>query len=377
VRTWWAFALAAMLLSGGAAAPAGADETGGRVPTADAAIEGGTLPSSARPGERITVWSSGWPAGSQVQGVVCGDLAIGGSGACDLPRAVLARTDGDGSVALDLVLGAPPRPCPCVVRLSTFDGPALSFNIPVDVVGHRTGTPPAPAPVADLRLGKIRLEAADGLGPLFGLGGGARLVVSVVNRGAAPARVPDLSYGLGDADVVPAQTVSPEVRIPPGGRREVVIDVSTPPFAFGTHHAVVRWADQTGPAARATLTTRPWGALVVLLLLAVALVLLLAAAATRRTRQRRRRRAEAPPAHLPEPYPLPDVVYLEEVGGYLVNPRLVRRSRIAGRVSARVTAEQLVDLTHGARVAPPAVDDPARPLTLLDDDRELDEISRT
>lgn len=365
----------AVFLTVAATAPVRADDAGTEQSASEAtSIEGGALPSSARPGQRVQAWSAGWPASTQVQGVVCGDLAIGGSGTCDLAGAVVARTDREGALALDVVLSRPPRPCPCVIRISTFDGPALSFNIPVHVIGHRTGTPPvAVEPVADLQLGEIRFADRDTPRALLGLGGGARLVVSVVNRGDAPARVPELAYGVGGGDATLDRTVSPDLEVPPGQRRDVVIEVSTPPIAFGSYQGAVQWADGTGPVATAPLTVYPWAVLVLFLALVLAGVVLAWVSKRRAGRAHRGSRARRSTAG--DPYPLPDVVYLEGLQGYLVNPRLLRHSRIPKRVAGRLTAYDLVALAQGGAIVAPAVVPPPETISLLDDDdRELDDV---
>ena len=118
---------------------------GGPVAAADDGPSGVVLPSSAKPGETVEVGSRGWPAGAQIQAVVCGDLAIGGSNTCYLPGAALGQADDRGRVHLQLTVAAPPRPCPCVVRLTAFSGDAPAQNLPIEVIGHEVGTPPVPA----------------------------------------------------------------------------------------------------------------------------------------------------------------------------------------------------------------------------------------
>ena len=188
------------------------------------------LPSNARPGDRVKVYSTGWPAGAQVQAVLCGDDAIRGSSACHLPGAATGRADRTGVIVLDLVVGRPPRPCPCVVRVSSFSTDAPAQNLPINVIGHPTGTPPLPSsPVADLRLDNVAIRLSGStLGGLLGLGGPAQVVVTVKNAGNADARVPELPLRLRvrrarvDRDH-PSRRTRPRPQ-----SRDVVIDVDVP-----------------------------------------------------------------------------------------------------------------------------------------------------
>lgn len=323
-------------------------------------------PSTVAAADRITVRTSGWNPGTQLQAVVCGDNAVGGSTACDLPGAVTALTDSEGAATHVLTVAAPPRPCPCVVRVSTFTGAAMALNVPFTLQGHRTGTPPQVEPASsDLRVDDVELQGNGGIRAFLGLGGRTTMVVSLVNRGDAAAPASDLAYAFGRGNVQPESVLVPGVTVPAGGTQKIEIAVDVPMLAFGPHQAVAQWADGTGSVASAGLTVYPVGVLLVLLG-AVA-----AAAITdlqRRRAKQQKEDAPTPGAHrfLDEDgsYPLPDVVFLEDIGGYLVKPAVLKNSRVTGRLTGRVRVSDLAVLVEsdgavasypdGTPAAPPA-----------------------
>ncbi len=313
---------------------------------------GVVLPSSARPGDTVEVGSKGWPAGSQIQAVVCGDWAIGGSNTCYLPGAVLGRADDRGRVHLQLTVAAPPRPCPCVIRLTTFSGDAQAQNLPIDVIGHEVGTPPvADQPSSDLQLTSVTMQGSGStLRRLLGLGGSAEVVVTVTNRGDAPATVPAVRVGLGDGELGDPQ--SSAVTVPPKQSRTVVLDVDLPVGSVGTQQATVAWAKDADARLSTSWSTYPWLLIgLVVTLLVLALLWLWWHRWGRARAAERRRRADEVAA-----YRLPDVVYVEEIGGLLVNPAALRGSRTLDRVRARISADDLVRLAAGGQIDLPTDD---------------------
>jgi hypothetical protein len=327
------------------AAPAAADDAS----TADAmvagsrGIRGAVLPDNARRGERVTVHLAKWPARTQVQAVVCGDLGIGGSKACHLPGAATGLVREDGTGLVQLTVAAPPRPCPCIVRVRSFGGADLALDLPLNVIGHRRGSPPVvEAPRATIDLVGVEVEGGSPVRSTFGLPGRATVVVTVANRGTAEGAVPPLVYGFGRGDVGAEVAVEPDLVVPGLQERQIRIEVATP-AGGGRLQAVARWQDGAGEGASAVWSAEPWGLLVVLVAglaggaLALALV------------RRRRAPADLVPDGPPDPrgYPLPDVVYVEQLGGVLVNPALLAHSRLLRRVGGRITPEDLTRLSGG------------------------------
>ena len=317
--------------------------------------KGLTQPSGARSGMPVTVHLADWPAHTQVQAVICGQLGIGGSNTCYQPGAALGRIDAAGDAVLQMETHAPPKPCPCVIRVRSFSGAALALDLPFDVVGHKRGKLPVdrPTAAADMAVTDLRVEDTVGFHSLFGLGGPATVVATVTNRGDADGPAPALEYGVGD-DGELTESVTPDLVVPARQSREVEIEVSPGVGSMGTHQAQVGAADGPDEATVVTWRTWPWGWLVVVALLA-------AAAAFARWVRRRSDAASRTEggAHLAPPYPLPDVVYLDDIGAVVVNAAVLTRSRLIRQVSGRVSAEDLLRLASAAGAAQePGPDDP-------------------
>lgn len=329
--------------------------TAAAVPAAD----GGGLTASVTPGEagraeRVRVQSSGWPARTQVQAVVCGDLAIGGSAACDQTTGVLGLSDVDGKVDLDLVVGNPPRPCPCVVRIASYTGPALAVDTPFVITGHPVGTPPTPTiPMANLTISDVSLEGDGGLGrtigALFGFAPARTLVVKVRNEGTAAAVNPPVKLGVEKSErLKPSVVDGRDLTIEPLQTATVKTSVTLPFAAWGTFHVIgaVGEGEVAAPFAT-TWTTYPWGLFLVNLLL---LFFLVWAIRHRRAVMRERAARVGDPERaaslLERPYPLPDVVYVDAVGGFLVSPKAVGKTGLIKQLDGRLERGDLEGLLH-------------------------------
>jgi hypothetical protein len=317
--------------------------------SAPGVITGSALPDKALPGTSTLVESAGWPAFTQVQAVVCGDLGIGGSNTCDQSAGQLGAADKDGKVRLDIVVGDPPRPCPCILRVASYSGPALSVDIPFKVQGHPVGTPPTPeSPAADVQIAGLELEGTGGVAALFGAPSTRRLVVTLVNQGNAPAVDPQLVVGVGrTAESPPTSTTTTDLTLDPLQTTRVAVDVSLPVAAFGTYYLSASVATETSSdpprVARTTWKAYPWG-LVALNLIGIALVIW---GIFRRTIGKRRvSTARAKHRDVARPYPLPDVVYVESIGGFLVSPGAAGRSGLLKKVGGRLEPADLAALLN-------------------------------
>ena len=199
---------------------------------------------------------------------------------------------------------------------------------------------------------------------LLGLGGAAEVVVSVTNRGDAPAKIPAMRVALGDGDLGEPQRS--DVTVPPKQTREVTLDVDLPVGFVGSEQATVAWAEESDAQVSTSWSTYPWLLVgIVVLILVLALSWLYWRQWGRAHAGERRRRAEEVAA-----YPLPEVVYVEEIGALLVNPAALRGSRTLNRVQARITADDLVRLAAGGQVDPPIR--PVSPDDLVQSDEDLD-----
>lgn len=352
-----------------------ADEAPAPVATPAAADASGltatVTPGEARSGANVTVKGEGWPPLTQVQAVVCGDLAIGGSAACDQSAAALAVSNVDGQLDIDLVVGNPPRPCPCVVRVASYTGPALAVDAPFVVTGHAVGTPPAAViPQPDLVVTDAHLEGSGGIAGFFGFAPARRLVVEVENRGTAPAYSPEIAIGVGKSDLQkPDVALKRELTIEPLQSATIETDIALPFAAFGRYHVVGSIGEgEQGALFETTWGAYPWGLVAVNLLM----LLLLAWAIRHRiavAKARPRLDAEAKAALTSTPYPLPDVVYVDAIGGFLVSPKAVGRSGLIKRLDGRLERRDLETLlrdpaalasgTVGAVVLPDGLAAPA------------------
>ncbi|KAA1420497.1 hypothetical protein FE697_016185 [Mumia zhuanghuii] len=332
----------------------GAWSSAAAVPAADAkpGLSATVTPGEGRPGANVEVKGAGWPPLTQVQAVVCGDLAIGGSGACDQSAAALAVSNVDGELDIDLVVGNPPRPCPCVVRVASYTGPALAVDAPFVVTGHAVGTPPSVVtPQPDLVVTDVRLVGGGGLAGLFGAAPARKLVVEVENQGTAPAYNPEILIGVGRSDLQkPDVALTRDITVLPLQSTTIESKIELPFAAFGTYHVVGSIGEgPSGTQFETTWGAYPWG-LVAINLLAL---LLLAWAVRRRiaARKARPQLAEAEKAALASPYPLPDVVYVDALGGFLVSPKAVGRSGLIKRLDGRLEQRDLETLLHDPAAA--------------------------
>ncbi|MGH8961560.1 MAG: hypothetical protein ACRDWT_10170 [Jatrophihabitantaceae bacterium] len=101
------------------------------------------IPDSGRVGTLVSVQGSGWPSNAQLQLVTCGELAVTGSSACDMSAAYTLIGARDGRFSVQVRLGRPPVPCPCVLHVSDA-GSGKLVNIPVTIAGLKLATPPKP-----------------------------------------------------------------------------------------------------------------------------------------------------------------------------------------------------------------------------------------
>jgi len=322
-----------------------------------AGITGAVTPGFGLPGASVRVESENWPAYTQVQAVVCGDLAIGGSNTCDQSAGQLGAADQDGKVVLDVVVGDPPRPCPCVVRVASYGGPALSIDIPFVVTGHPIDTPPQPeVPAARVVVSDIELQGSGGWQAMFGAAPERRVVLTLQNTGSAPAVDPQVSLGVGKGESTePSSTTTTDLTIEPLQSAEVSVQVGLPIAAFGDFQVVAQVGDDPATASRTTWSAYPWG---LIALNVVGLALLLWGVWRRTTSRRRAEAAGRAAGHraTADGYALPDVVYVAALGGFLVSPRAASRSRVLRKVEGRLEAHDLATMLVSAS---PLLDTPS------------------
>jgi MYXO-CTERM domain-containing protein len=84
-------------------------------------------------GGSVTLNGSGWPAGSSLQASLCGADAVDGSVDCANTESVAFSPDASGLLTTSLPVVYPPKPCPCVLMVTSLAGYDKTF--PVDIVG--------------------------------------------------------------------------------------------------------------------------------------------------------------------------------------------------------------------------------------------------
>ncbi|WP_328365365.1 hypothetical protein OHQ88_17680 [Micromonospora zamorensis] len=316
------------------------------LPTGPAwAAEGLTLAApAAAPGDRLGVNGTGWPGGALVQLVTCGQLAIGGSASCDTRAALAVPVRPDGTFAVQLVLGTPPVPCPCVVHATLVGGTARGqVDAPLELTGHTMGeTPTVSAAPVRLDLVEARIAGRPGWRSLFGAAATRTLVYTVHNPGPHPLPNPPLNVRIGRDGGGDRVSTPGTGSIRPGETRTYRIPVTTPFAAFG-RYTVQADLGGFGPA-ETTLRTYPWGLFLVHLLGGTLIIVGIA----RRIANRRDRPPLPAMATAPTGTLLPSVVRVGSLGAYLVFDDAPGAGRLRRRANAHLSVAALRDLLGDA-----------------------------
>ncbi|MBB5873324.1 hypothetical protein F4553_006758 [Allocatelliglobosispora scoriae] len=310
----------------------------------------------AIPGDVIRATGTGWPGGQLIQIVTCGELALPGSSSCDMPGAIATTVKGDGTFALDIVIGDPPRPCPCVVHVASVGaGEAGHVDSPIEIVGHKTGPTPVPGRTSTvLEVIEARLTGGGSVSAWFGGAQHRTLVYTIRNAGPGAVTGVPLTVRVGRSeDAVPAPSTG-ELRA--GQTRTYEVAVTIPFAAFGDYPVTVEVAG--AGRARAVHSAYPWGLVLVNLLGLV----LIAVGVARRVR-RVRVRGHGPALAADADVLLPSVVRVPSLGAYLVfddAPGTGRLRRLSGGQLATPDLRELLE--HRPESASAVVD-----LEALDD----------
>ncbi|MEV6299996.1 hypothetical protein AB0M02_11400 [Actinoplanes sp. NPDC051861] len=288
---------------------------------------------SGKAGDVVRVAGQGWPAAELIQFVTCGEGGVTGSAGCDTRAALATPVRADGTFVVDVQIGSPPRPCPCVVHITSVLGAPAVVDLPFALADHAVGAVPKSAdPIRELAVQDARLTGGTAAA---WFGAPDRLTLTYTIRNPSASSLVDATVqvrlgGGGNDSVVYQHEVE---NVGPGQSRTFSVPVELPLFAFGRY--VVR-ADVSGLApARLSRDAYPWG----LLILNVAGLVLIAWGVLRRLRSRRVL-AHADPAQAM----LPAVVRLGSLGAFLVfddAPGAGRLRRLAG---AQLSLEALREL---------------------------------
>lgn len=237
------------------------------------ALSATATPDTGPVGTVTQVQGSGWPAFARLQLVTCGALAIDGSADCDTSGAYTLLGSKDGVWSAQVVVGRPPKPCPCVLQVSDANS-GKAVAIPLEITGLPTAplpsvsAPPGPSPLAVVssRLTGWRWTELFGAGP-------ARTLVLTVHNGT-PNTMPSLEVDLADSPNAVSQHGLGKVTIGPltgGATRTFEVPVTLGATAGGSVQLYGRVAG--GPVF--ALSTHSWPLGLYALALLVALVALL------------------------------------------------------------------------------------------------------
>ncbi|GHJ48032.1 hypothetical protein Cs7R123_53740 [Catellatospora sp. TT07R-123] len=304
----------------------------------------------AQAGDRVRVTGTGWPQGALLQLVTCGELALPGSSSCDMRAALATVARADGTFTVELTIGDPPRPCPCVVHVAEV-GPGSGgghVDAPIELTGHASGPAPVPGRVqARLEVVEARLTGGGTAAAWFGGPQRRTLVYTVRNAGSQPLDGAPLVVRVGrSAEGVPTP---PTGQLRPGETRTFEIPVTIPFAAFGAYPVT---AELGGLGqARAVHQAYPWG----LVALNVAGLAMIAYGVLRLVRRRRSR--VLPALAATGEVLLPAVVRLPALRAYLVFDDAPGAGRLRRLAAGQLDPADLDRLLHAAPAQPDAVVD--------------------
>ncbi|MCY0942193.1 neocarzinostatin apoprotein domain-containing protein [Streptomyces antarcticus] len=248
-----AAALAACVLALLPTAPAAADE--GR-PAVALSLQ------DAAKGTEITVTGTGWRPKTMVMLLVCGQNMIGGTNSCANADGAAVAVADDGRFAAQLPVVAPPKPCPCVVNVTSVNGDQSTVAAPLKITDHPVAELPAASGTARLAmLTGVRLEGEDGVLTWFGSPPSRKFEVTVGNLGTAPVKDPVFQLGIAHGVFAPLwEEARWKGTIPPGGKAEIALDVALTAGAYGDYTISLKYGE-TVVAAQPWGVDRPYGVL--------------------------------------------------------------------------------------------------------------------
>ncbi|KIF05032.1 hypothetical protein PL81_15520, partial [Streptomyces sp. RSD-27] len=208
----------------------------------------------AAPGTDLTATGTGWPARTLVMLLVCGQNMIGGTNSCANADGVAVTVADDGRFTARLPVVAPPKPCPCVVDVTSVNGDQSTVAVPLKITGHPVADLPAESGTARLALlTGVRLRGGDGVLTWFGAPPSRRFTATVGNLGSAPVKDPVFQLGTAHGVFAPRwEEARWKGTIPPGGKAEVGLDVELPAGAHGDYTVSLKYGETV-------LATQPWG----------------------------------------------------------------------------------------------------------------------
>ncbi|MFD3330009.1 hypothetical protein [Streptomyces sp. NPDC058701] len=216
----------------------------------------------AAKGTEITVTGTGWRPKTLVMLLVCGENMIGGTNSCANADGVAVAVADDGRFTARLPVVAPPKPCPCVVNVTSVNGDQSTVAAPLKITDHPVAELPAASGTARLAmLTGVELEGGDGVLTWFGSPPSRKFKVTVGNLGSAPVKDPVFQLGIAHGVFAPLwEEARWKGTIPPGGKAEIALDVALTAGAYGDYTISLKYGD-TVVAAQPWGVDRPYGVL--------------------------------------------------------------------------------------------------------------------
>lgn len=205
-------------------------------------------------GTGITVTGAGWRSKTMVMLLVCGQNMIGGTNSCANADGVAVAVADDGRFTAQLPVVEPPKPCPCVVNVTSVNGDQSTVAAPLKITDHPVAELPTDSGTARLAvLTGVRLEGDDGVLTWFGAPPTRKFTVTVGNLGSAPVTDPVFQLGTAHGVFAPLwEEARWKGTVPPGGKAEIRLDTALSAGAHGDYTVSVKYGDKV-------LATQPWG----------------------------------------------------------------------------------------------------------------------
>ena len=181
-----------------------------------------------------------------------------------MPSALATGIRDDGTFAVDLRMGTPPRPCPCVIHVAVVGTTTAGNKTPaqVDIPIEMPDQPTAPVPQvgtapARLEVLDARLTGGNSVAAWFGGSVTRKLVYTVKNPGPEPLQNPPLQVTLGRSGDDGGLPTPATTSLGPGQTQTYEVPVEFPFAAFGRYDVKASLAG----LGNATVTHHayPWG----------------------------------------------------------------------------------------------------------------------
>ena len=237
----------------------------------------GVSPSAVSPGATVFVTGGSWPPHTEVSVAVCGEEARHGSADCDLASSTIVGTGADGVFGTQLAVQIPPKPCPCVVQISSVDS-SDELAIPLVIAG----APSVPLPPRSIARGPRPLTIQDahvGRGSWttwFGWGTPRTLVLTLKNTSGGPLNKPLVLVAAGRASKAnEPQRIPVQGPFATGEIRTLRVPVEFDTPSIGDYAVRIRaGSDGTTVTKMIGTSSYPWALFVIALLLVQCLLVL-------------------------------------------------------------------------------------------------------